>query len=291
MIYNRLKIILILSLINFLVPLYLYAKGICVPLRNYDIDIFSNIMSQSLKWQKDFVKFFKEDSLSPFFIVKIMQVKPGDELIFSLNKNEFQIGYFLNFNKQFYISFDGNNFYGKSKKEKPYKRIHQHHYKFYDRFTFSLIKLENSGLIIIYDKNKMSKNLDINFHIMTSHFVYLCPLNIEYPFKIQEIFTPYGFKSNYFYLGYIIFENEGNYYKLNIYKDPNKKEKEFISYYVDASSLTKFLSLKRKRDNLYILDFNKSYFPYCIFNDKLICPKNDKSKDVILNIKAGQKII
>jgi len=249
-------------------------------------------MSQSLQWQKDFLKYLKKDPLSPSFIFKIIEIKQGEELIFSLDKNELQIGSFLNFKKQFFISFDGKNFYGKSKKEKSYKRILEQNHKFYDRFTFSFKKLDASGLIIIYDKNKTTKNVDINFHILTSHFVYLCPLNIEYPFKIEEIFTPYGFKSNYFYLGYIIFENEGNHYRLNIYKDPNKKGNELISNYIDAySSMKKFLNLKRKRDNLYILDFNKSYFSYCIFNDKLICPKNDGSKDIVLNIKAGQKII
>ena len=52
----------------------------------------------------------------------------------------------------------------------------------------------------------------------------------------------------------------------------------------------RFLDLDRTGNNVYELDFNKSYFPYCYYNPSYACPIPPAENKLKLPIRAGERM-
>ena len=90
----------------------------------------------------------------------------------------------------------------------------------------------------------------------------------------------------------------GKEFKLNVYQNQsliNKKGYENYLFvpYTDLTSGNgsysggKYIDLKIPKDKLLIIDFNKSYNPYCAYNHKYSCPIPPSENYVNTRIEAG----
>ena len=100
--------------------------------------------------------------------------------------------------------------------------------------------------------------------------------------------------------GVATFEIDGNIYKLNVYQ--NQKAMNVKGYedhlfipYIDQTSGNssysggKYIDLRIPEGDLLIIDFNKSYNPYCAYNYKYSCPIPPIENSLNTRIEAGVK--
>lgn len=52
----------------------------------------------------------------------------------------------------------------------------------------------------------------------------------------------------------------------------------------------RFLNLKRTATNIYDLDFNQAYHPYCVYNPTWICPVPPRENRLPVAIPAGERL-
>ena len=88
--------------------------------------------------------------------------------------------------------------------------------------------------------------------------------------------------------------------KLSIYQSTNHENNEghedylFLPY-TDLTSGDgsygggKYLDLKIPDGNTIIIDFNKTYNPYCAYSHRYSCPVPPEENDILVRIEAGVK--
>jgi len=124
--------------------------------------------------------------------------------------------------------------------------------------------------------------------LLSARYAYLCKINVEHPFKVVDIHIPESLLAKAYIVGDVLFNYSGNYYRLNIFKD--SRNNLFTYYYEDNFDVPKYVPIKRRRGSYYILDFNKSFYHFCIYNSELSCPdKTMKTYSTSLPISAGVK--
>ncbi|WP_324217526.1 DUF1684 domain-containing protein [Flavobacterium sp.] len=119
----------------------------------------------------------------------------------------------------------------------------------------------------------------------------------EKPFEMK---TSTERKPLYVKYGELSFSIDGKAYKLNVYRNialsQKKEHKDHL--FLPFSDLTsgnesyiggKYIDLKIPKGNTMIIDFNKSYNPYCAYNHKYSCPIVPLENDLNIEIKAGVK--
>ena len=119
----------------------------------------------------------------------------------------------------------------------------------------------------------------------------------EKPFEMK---TTGERKPMYVKYGEAYFVLEGRDFKLNIYKNIElSKKEEYKDYlFLPFSDLTcgnesyiggKYIDMKVPQGETMVIDFNKSYNPYCAYSHKYSCPKVPLENDLNIEIKAGVK--
>lgn len=119
----------------------------------------------------------------------------------------------------------------------------------------------------------------------------------ELPFEMK---TSTDRKPMYVKYGEAYFSIDGKSLVLNIYRNIALSEKEEYKDYLflPYSDLTsgkesyiggKYIDLKTPETDTIVIDFNKSYNPYCAYNHKYSCPKVPLENDLNIEIKAGVK--
>jgi uncharacterized protein (DUF1684 family) len=117
-------------------------------------------------------------------------------------------------------------------------------------------------------------------------------------FENQEtisIATTKGEKKKYQKLGFAIFEINNQKHKLLLLKVPNLPQL-FIAF-KDATAeknITygggRYIDLPYQKDkNELEIDFNMAYNPYCVYNEKYVCPLPPKENKLDIAIEAGEK--
>ena len=100
--------------------------------------------------------------------------------------------------------------------------------------------------------------------------------------------------------GVAIFFIDGKEFKLNVYQNQSLLAKRDFEDYLfipytdltsgnDSYSGGKYIDLKDPKGDLLIIDFNKSYNPYCAYNHKYSCPVPPKENFLNTRIEAGVK--
>ncbi len=120
------------------------------------------------------------------------------------------------------------------------------------------------------------------------------------PFLVQ---THSGKQKPFREYGVLNFGLKGEHLTLHIYqsvdliKDAEHKDDLFIMYNDMTNYETTFaggryidLSIKDIRDGMIVLDFNKSYNPYCAYTDGFSCPIPPRENNLHVEIKAGEKM-
>jgi uncharacterized protein (DUF1684 family) len=117
----------------------------------------------------------------------------------------------------------------------------------------------------------------------------------EQPFEMK---TTTARKPVYVKYGEAHFSIDGQDFKLNIYSNIElSKKKEYKDYlFLPFSDLTcgnesyiggRYLDLEIPQGNTIVIDFNRSYNPYCAYNPKYSCPKVPLENDLKIEIRAG----
>lgn len=100
--------------------------------------------------------------------------------------------------------------------------------------------------------------------------------------------------------GEVFFEIDGEKFKLNIYQNVELTKKEAYKDYLflPYTDLTsgyesygggRYIDLRIPEDETIIIDFNKSYNPYCAYNHKYSCPVPPRENFLDIEIRAGVK--
>lgn len=119
----------------------------------------------------------------------------------------------------------------------------------------------------------------------------------EQPFEMK---TTTARKPVYVKYGEAHFSIDGQFFKLNIYRNIELSKKEqFKDYlFLPFSDLTcgnesyiggRYLDLEIPQADTIVIDFNRSYNPYCAYNPKYSCPKVPLENDLKIEIRAGVK--
>ncbi|MBP6424841.1 MAG: DUF1684 domain-containing protein [Flavobacterium sp.] len=119
----------------------------------------------------------------------------------------------------------------------------------------------------------------------------------EQPFEMK---TSTDRKPVYIKYGEAHFSIDGQFLKLNIYRniELSKKEQYKDYLFLPFSDLTcgnesyiggKYIDMKIPQGDTIVIDFNTSYNPYCAYNPKYSCPKVPLENDLKIEIRAGVK--
>jgi len=116
----------------------------------------------------------------------------------------------------------------------------------------------------------------------------------EYPDQqIVPMTTSTGAVKEYYKYGHFSFEVDGQTAALQVYQDLDRNT--FFLPFVDATAPTetygagRYLDLEPERDNIFVIDFNYAYNPYCAYNENWSCPIPPKENRLAVMIEAGEK--
>lgn len=142
--------------------------------------------------------------------------------------------------------------------------------------------------------------ITLNFFPINSKYAVLArliPSKKENPFEMP---TTTSRRPMYIKYGELHFRLEGKKLKLNVYRNldlakmPEHKNTLFLPYTDNTSGIEsygggRYINLEIPKGKTILLDFNKSYNPYCVYNEKYSCPIVPQENDLNIEIKAGVK--
>ena len=132
----------------------------------------------------------------------------------------------------------------------------------------------------------------------------------KYNVKAKLVRTPFnpvfGMKTTtsrlpkYKKYGVATFYIDGKEFKLNVYQNQSLLAQKDLEDYLfipytdltsgnDSYSGGKYIDLRIPKGDVLIIDFNKSYNPYCAYNHKYSCPIPPKENFLNIRIEAGVK--
>ncbi|RLG12869.1 hypothetical protein DRN69_06365 [Candidatus Pacearchaeota archaeon] len=127
--------------------------------------------------------------------------------------------------------------------------------------------------------------------------------NISYRYEVKinkyedqrkvSIRTSKGTAKEYIRWGYIEFERDSKTNILSVFKQEG--EDYFFIPFKDKTtgketySAGRYIEVENLGDDLYLLDFNFAYNPYCAYNDNWVCPLTPFENNLEIAIEAGEK--
>ncbi len=107
-----------------------------------------------------------------------------------------------------------------------------------------------------------------------------------------------GTEKEYLRLGFLEFSVDGRTHRLQVYKSRNPAgtdESLFIPFRDKTSGTetygaARYIDIPENQKDLYELDFNKTYNPYCAYNGNYVCPYAPKENWLDVEIKAGERV-
>lgn len=99
--------------------------------------------------------------------------------------------------------------------------------------------------------------------------------------------------------GYFEFEKDGIKNRLEIYKifasRPGQSDHLFLGFWDETSDEEtygggRYVDMKETGENLYLVDFNYAYSPYCAYSDRYSCAIPPLENRLSIPVRAGEKI-
>lgn len=136
------------------------------------------------------------------------------------------------------------------------------------------------------------------------------PVNMDFCVEAKLVRTPDekpfimpttgNYKPRYLKFGELYFTLQGKEYKLDVFQnlDMAKLEDYKDHLFLPFTDLTsgngsygggRYIDLKRPDGEVVLLDFNKSYNPYCAYNPRYSCPIPPPQNDLPVEVRAGVK--
>ena len=183
------------------------------------------------------------------------------------------------------------NVYGQSKR--AFKKMTCDHRK---EYKAKFLSNERSPI-------KSKKELKhLKFYKPNPAYKVVCDFELLENGKIFEMATFNGETQSYKKYGKLTFEMDGKKHSLFIYQNmnlinvPGYKDYLFLPFKDKTNSITTYgggrymdLKIDDIDKNVYILDFNKSYNPWCAYSGGYSCPVPPKENHLGLRIIAGEK--
>lgn len=113
-----------------------------------------------------------------------------------------------------------------------------------------------------------------------------------------EMLTSKGKRKHYIEYGYFEFELDGKNNRLNVFKanPPIAGHENYLFIpFKDATTgketydAGRYLDLEEKANDMYVLDFNLAYNPWCAYSDNYNCPYPPKENILSIAVRAGEK--
>jgi len=141
---------------------------------------------------------------------------------------------------------------------------------------------------------------ELDFFPIDSSFKVMATFELEKNPVLFEMATTTDRKPIYKTFGTATFILEGKELKLHIYQNQDLiKKPEYINHlfipFTDNTNSNgsygggRYIDVEIPEGNTIVIDFNRSYNPYCAYNDKYSCPIPPKENDLDIEIKAGVK--
>ena len=151
---------------------------------------------------------------------------------------------------------------------------------------------------LLADDLAIFKNLD--FYSANETFFVIAKFVRTKKEKPFEMKTTTDRKPKYIKYGEAYFTINGLDFQLNVYRNIEiSKQKKYKDHlFLPFSDLTsgkesyiggKYIDLNKPKGKTIIIDFNRSYNPYCAYNYKYSCPIVPLENDLNIEIKAGVK--
>ena len=176
-----------------------------------------------------------------------------------------------------------------------------------DEYTNEIIKWQdnmNSGFSNP-EESPLTKEVIANFKGLDFYQIDK-KYRVEAKFERTPFEPPFGMKTTtsrlpkYKKFGIATFYINGKEYKLNVYQNQSLlAQRDFENYlfipYTDLTSGNdsysggKYIDLTIPKGDVLIIDFNKSYNPYCAYNHKYSCPIPPSENSLNIRIEAGVK--
>jgi len=122
-----------------------------------------------------------------------------------------------------------------------------------------------------------------------------------YTYNVQDTVAILGTKGETrpaILVGYLNLDFDGDKYKVNVYKSFSRTGDEYYSiWFTDKTTgrttygVGRYLDFELDDDpeNVYTIDFNKAYNPYCAYSPLYTCPIPRSEDYIDLEIEAGEK--
>lgn len=113
----------------------------------------------------------------------------------------------------------------------------------------------------------------------------------------ESIYMPTsdGQEKRYRKFAYAEFELGDKEHKLLLYKAEDSGANELFLPFYDQTSAEetygggRYLDLNKEGDRTIVIDFNKAYNPYCVYNAQFSCPIPPKENEVSIPVYVGEK--
>jgi uncharacterized protein len=84
-------------------------------------------------------------------------------------------------------------------------------------------------------------------------------------------------------------------FKLQAYQPAERESRSIFVPFRDATSgiesygAARYLDLEVEHDDVYVVDFNYAYNPYCAYSEDYVCPLPPRENWLTVSIRAGEK--
>ena len=141
---------------------------------------------------------------------------------------------------------------------------------------------------------------ELDFFTIDSTYKVIAKFELDKNPRLFEMPTTTERKPIYKTFGTATFELEGKELILHIYqnqdliKKPDYTNHLFIPFTDQTNGSEsygggRYIDVEIPEGDSIVIDFNRSYNPYCAYNDKYSCPIPPKENDLVIEIKAGIK--
>ena len=138
----------------------------------------------------------------------------------------------------------------------------------------------------------------LNYYDPNPDFIFHSKL---YEYDTKDTVVVYGTKGEprqVIVFGYLTLNYEDTEFEVNLYKNETKDGEIYYSiWFTDKTTgketygVGRYLDFEKVEDsnNIYTIDFNEAYNPYCAYTSTYTCPIPRKEDHIDIEIRAGEK--
>jgi uncharacterized protein (DUF1684 family) len=114
--------------------------------------------------------------------------------------------------------------------------------------------------------------------------------------EVIELPTSQDKPDTYLKFAWAVFELQGNTHRLLLLRKDTRTPQLFLAFRDETSGKTtygggRYLDIPYQRgENTFDLDFNLAYHPYCVFNEKYVCPLPPLENQLKIAIAVGERL-